>query len=163
MKMEDLKRPTIYVLVGLPGSGKSTWIRNKEDAENFVIVSSDDEIDAYAKSVGKTYSEVFDSQIKSATKMMNAKFDDAIAQHKNIIWDQTNMTSKKRKAILSRVPNVYKKVAVVFQVDDNELADRLKYRAEKEGKYIPQHVLNSMRVSFEMPSRSEGFHHIETV
>lgn len=163
MKLSTIKtQPTIYVLVGLPASGKSTWIRENMDPQNFVIVSSDDEIDKHAKSKGLTYSDVFDSYIKTATKIMNETFRVAISERKSIIWDQTNMTIKKRKNILSQVPRNYGKIAVVFRIDDDELDRRLLKRAQDEGKHIPQHVIQSMAKSFEMPTTEEGFDKVIT-
>lgn len=159
MKISDIKKkPVAYILVGLPGSGKSTWMRNLMSSdEEYVVVSSDDEIEKYAKSKGLTYSDVFDEYVKTATSLMNHKFKEAIQNNMNIIWDQTNMNSKKRRSILQQLSQRYRKVAVVFQVDDSELDRRLKKRAQEEGKHIPNHVIDSMRRSFEMPSRSEGF------
>ena len=68
MKLENIlnlsedysHHPVAYILIGLPGSGKSTWIRNNQTKDDFVVISSDDEIEKYAKSQSKTYSEVFE-------------------------------------------------------------------------------------------------------
>jgi predicted kinase len=158
MKIQDFyKQPVAYVLVGLPGSGKSTWMRSMLANGNYVIISSDNEIEEYAKSVGLTYSDVFDEYIKTATSNMNAKFKDAVANNKNIIWDQTNMSVKKRKSILQQIPKQYKKIAVVFQLEREELQKRLDKRAELEGKHIPMHVIDNMERSFEIPTVAEGF------
>lgn len=165
MKNSSLQHNSVvYVLVGPPGSGKSTWMRSlMSNGDVYVVVSSDEEIEAYAKSKGLTYSDVFDSYIKTATNLMKSKFNEAIKDGQNIIWDQTNMTAKKRASILQKIPKRYKKVAVVFQVDDVELQRRLAHRAITEGKFIPKHVIDSMQRSFEMPTLQEGFDEIITV
>jgi hypothetical protein len=62
--------PTVYVLVGVPGSGKSTWIKNQDWAQDCVVVSTDDFVEDYAKEVGSTYSEVFDDYMPTAVKLM---------------------------------------------------------------------------------------------
>lgn len=163
MKLTEIlnkTQPIAYILVGLPGSGKSTWMRSINQSDNFVIVSSDDEIERHAKSKGLTYSNVFDSYVKTATSLMNAKFKEAVAANQNIIWDQTNMTSKKRKGILQQIPRNYTKIAVVFQIDEQELERRLAKREQDEGKAIPKHIIYSMAKSFEMPSTTEGFDQI---
>lgn len=163
MKISDLNsKPTAYILIGLPGSGKSTWIRKfmKEHPEDYVVISSDDEIDAYAKSNGLTYSEVFDSYIKTATNIMKSKFNEAIKLRKNIIWDQTNLTIKKRASILHQIPKEYKKIAVLFQIKNDILYKRLEDRAKREGKYIPQHVIDNMKKTFQMVTPQEGFDEI---
>ena len=37
--------PTVYVLVGIPGSGKSTWISQQDWAKDCVIASTDNSIE----------------------------------------------------------------------------------------------------------------------
>lgn len=157
MLLEDLQ-PEIIVLVGLPGSGKSTWIKNtlaKSDLD-YVVVSSDDEIERMAAADGKTYDDVFQKYIGRATGMMKQNFKDAVNNGRSIIWDQTNMSPKKRRGILQQVPSNYRKIAVAFEVDDEELNRRLTKRAET-GKTIPPHVIKSMAKSYVPPSKAEGF------
>jgi predicted kinase len=162
MKLSNIKntQPVIFVLVGLPGSGKSTWMRNIMQGGNYVVVSSDDEIEKYARDNNSTYSEVFNSYVKTATTLMNQKFKAAVESKSDIIWDQTNMSAKKRRTILQQVPKNYKKVAVVFQIDRQELQRRLDKRAADEGKHIPAHIIDSMERTFEMPTVGEGFNEI---
>ena len=47
----------LYVLVGVPGSGKSTWVKNQKWANDCVVVSTDEFVEDYAKECGLTYSE----------------------------------------------------------------------------------------------------------
>lgn len=164
MKLSDVnQRPEAFILVGLPGSGKSTWIRTAMNRDDYAVISSDDEIEKYAQSKGLTYSDVFQDYVKTATVKMNKNFDDAVKANRNIIWDQTNLTPKKRKSILQKLPKQYRKIAVVFTVDPDELQRRLDRRAQEEGKHIPQHIMTSMKSTFQMPTKDEGFHEIITV
>lgn len=162
MKLEDFRepiksQPVAYILVGLPGSGKSTWLRNKLQHENLMVVSSDDEIEKFAKTQGKSYSQVFDEYIKMATSNMYANLNSAIKDDISIAWDQTNLSLKKRKSILQKIPKHYKKVAVIFDIDDQVLTDRLYNRAKIEGKYIPNHVIERMKSTYVKPTTTEGF------
>ena len=145
--------PIFYMLTGVVASGKSTWCANSDiDAE---YVSSDFWIDKYAASIGQTYSEVFDSYIKTATQYMHESVQDAVKHNRNIIWDQTNLTPKSRKSKLAMIPDHYEKIAVAFPVPEMvELSRRLESRP---GKHIPVHVVESMINNYVLPTLEEGF------
>lgn len=158
MKINELtnnKLPEIVIMIGLPGSGKSTLIKRKYP--NHVIVSSDDIIEDFAAKDGKTYDEVFSKYIGAATGIMKNNFDAAIKSNMDIVWDQTNLSEKKRRGILSKVPNHYKKVAVVFNIPDKLRYERMGFR---KGKSIPPDVIKSMEKSFQYPNKGEGFDEI---
>lgn len=149
----------IYIMVGLPGSGKST-IRNDYVSENTVILSTDDYIEKMAKNEGKVYGDVFQKYIGESTKRMKQAFKNAISEGKDIISDQTNLTSKKRKSLLSQVSSDYKKIAIFVNTDYNEIIKRLEKRENETGKSIPVSVLNSMKDKLTAPTFSEGFDEI---
>lgn len=160
MKVENqITKPKIYVLVGLPGSGKSTWIKNnrKNIGENAAIVSSDDYIDMKAAEEGKTYSQAYSDHIGGATMHAKKTFSEAVKEGRNIVVDQTNMGTKRRKTWLSQVGNKYEKIAVVFDVPERELFERLNDRAQKTGKIIPMKVIDEMASRYNPPSKEEGF------
>lgn len=155
-----MNRPQLIVMVGLPGSGKDYWIKNflaKESDRDWYIASSDYYIEAIAAERGKTYSEVFDSAIKEASRRMEAGVNAAIRSGINVIWNQTNMSPGKRRGILSRFPKTYYKKAVVITSNPEIHAKRLKDRAASTGKNIPPHVLDSMRKTYAIPTIEEGF------
>lgn len=155
--------PTLYMLIGVPGSGKSTWIKS-HDWDNTVIISTDDIIDRRAAQQGKTYSDVFQSEIKSASAEMEQNLKQAIKADKNIIWDQTNLTPNARRAKLAKVPSKYKKVAVFFKTpSDAILYNRLTKRATDSGKHIPRNIVMGMMSQLTPPSTDEGFDEIVTV
>lgn len=143
-----------YQLIGVPGSGKSTWIGNQDWAKNCVIVSTDNHVEMYAKSVGKTYNEVFKDYMPTATSLMIKDVVDAREQGKDIIWDQTSTTVKSRQRKFNMLHD-YMHIAVVFQTPDlPELNRRLSLRP---GKNIPSHVMVQMISGFQMPTMDEGF------
>jgi len=154
--------PTLYMMIGVPGSGKSTWIANQNfDWNKTMVVSTDAIIDQRAAAQGKTYSEVFQNEIKGATAQMNANLKNAIANNMDIVWDQTNLTAKSRQGKLSQIPKNYRKVAVFFNTpNEKELQRRL---GNRPGKTIPTNVVQSMMSQLEMPSKSEGFDEVITV
>jgi predicted kinase len=152
--------PKIYVLIGPPASGKSTWTKNFLSSNpDYVVISSDDIIEKHAAANGLNYTQAFDKFSGFAISEMKKEATNAFAEKRNIIWDQTNMSAKKRKGILDRAVG-YIKIAVDFDIPDAEVNRRLKDREEKTGKHIPQHVMKSMYASYQPPSRAEGFDQI---
>lgn len=152
-------KPIAYFLIGLPGSGKSTWSKPLLDSGQYDLISTDFFIDQYAKSVGKTYTDVFKEYIKEAEKITKEYIDEVVDGRRNLIWDQTNTTAKSRKQKLDKLDG-YVKIAVVFSISEQTQAERLKKRDEDIGKAIPANILKSMRDHFEHPTLDEGFSQI---
>ena len=146
-----------YQLVGVPASGKSTWVKNQDWAVLCVHVRTDKWVDLYAESVGKTYSEVFDEYMPTAVDLMAKEVIAAREMGRDIIWDQTSTGVKARARKFNMLPD-YEHIAVVFKTPEaDELARRL---ASRPGKNIPDHVMRSMINNFEIPSLDEGFSQI---
>lgn len=149
-----MRKPKLYVLVGVPGAGKSTWIANQAWAKKCVVISTDDIVEAYAASIGQTYSDVFKEYMPTAVKLMTEQVIAARKKKVDIIWDQTSVSVGSRKKKLKMLPNYYK-IAVVFPTPDaEELQRRLDNRPEKN---IPKQAMNSMIANFVMPVEEEGF------
>ena len=146
--------PTLYMLIGVPGSGKTTWI--KKNTHDAVVLSTDNYIERAAEKQGKTYSEVFQDTIGYATEQMEKDLLQAVRNERDIIWDQTNLTAKARKGKFSRIPKSYRKVGVFFSVPQ-DLRDRL---ASRPGKTIPEPVIISMINQLQPPTKEEGFDEI---
>ena len=153
--------PKIIILIGLSGSGKTVWTENfLKTHDNYVVVSSDDIIQKKADSLGKTYSEIFDTSIEAAEQEFKNNLRNSIEKRENIIVDRTNITKKARRRVLSIVPKEYEKIAVTFSVNDAELKTRLLQREFKTGKHIPDFVISDMRTRYQEPDSSEGFSEI---
>jgi len=142
----------LYMLIGVPGSGKSTWIGEQYWASDCVLVSTDKLIDLEAGRQGKTYNDVFKDYISEATRLMNEDIQAAVEAGRDIIWDQTNTSRKSRKAKLAQVPG-YHKIAIVFDTpDEDEWQRRLDSRP---GKSIPRAVLKAMADGLQLPTEDE--------
>lgn len=144
----------LYCLVGVPGSGKSTWVQSQDCTREYAYISTDKYIDEYAALEGKTYNDVFNFYIPVATTKMEQDVVSASNKGVDIIWDQTSINKKSRKRKIRMLPDYYK-IAIVFNTpDDDELNRRLQSRP---GKSIPGNVLQSMKQNYETPTLEEGF------
>lgn len=147
-------KPKCYQLIGVPASGKSTWIKNQIWALGLTVVSTDPFVEDYARSQGKTYSEVFTEYMPRAVELMINQVINAREHNHTIIWDQTSTTLASRIRKFNMLPN-YEHIAVVFETPSRiELKKRLDNRP---GKEIPWVVIEGMLASFEEPSLDEGF------
>ena len=151
--------PVYVMLIGVPGSGKSTFIKQYFDDklchEDYLYYSSDAEIEALAYMFGKTYNEIFSSHIAEVTGACEDYLVYAFEHGMSVFDDHTNISAKKRKAKLNKVPDDYTKIAFVFGTPEyNEWRRRLDGRP---GKTIPNNVLESMLTNYTNPSYDEGF------
>jgi predicted kinase len=152
----------MLMLIGLPASGKSTFrsqfesnVReNLGSMEGFYVMSSDDLVEDYALTLGKTYNEVFaDEQLRDLIMLeVNTKFDLAVRMGKTIIIDRTNMSVKSRRAYVD---------AMVFARPMTDAAHvEWNRRLDRPGKTIPTHVLIDMFRSYVRPTTEEGFDNV---
>jgi predicted kinase len=142
------------MLIGVPGSGKSTWTKSQDWTKDLPVISSDRFIDEHAERVNKTYNEVFDEYAPIAMKLMDNQARVCHANQVDCIWDQTNTSAKSRKAKLA-VLKGYTAIAVVFRTPEKAEHDRR--LASRPGKSIPDHVMKSMIENLQEPTDEEGF------
>jgi len=143
------------MLVGIPGSGKSTWRKLHHD--NFIVLSTDDYIDRVAMSNSISYTEAFKDAIGRATTAMENSIKDALSAKMNVIFDQTNVTRKTRaKKLKPFLDAGYKCDAYYFESKFSlEQVNEL-----RTDKIIPSHIYYNMLHDLEIPSVEEGFDYV---
>ena len=149
--------PKLYMLIGVPCSGKSSWHCNQEWLQDAVYISTDKHVDTHAKILDKTYSEVFTDFMSSAVQMMVAEVELAREAGRDIVWDQTSTTIESRTRKFNMLPDYYA-IAVVFRTPPrDELDVRL---SSRPGKHIPKLVIDGMIKNWDEPEIDEGFREI---
>jgi predicted kinase len=148
------KTKEFVMLVGLPYSGKSTLIQTS-NLRDYTLVSSDAEVQAYAKSLGKTYNDVFKDYIDQAMANAQKTMQDAFREGKNVVLDQTNLTVASRRKKLAQVPKDYRRTCIVVEAPSKEELD--KRIEERTSHRIPNFVLDNMRKMYQYPTLDEGF------
>ena len=154
--------PRCYMLIGLPGSGKSTVCEELlKDIPDIVVVSTDEYIEKYAKERGKKYEEVYREVGEDAQKWMNVRIRQLMNEKKNFIWDQTNVFKSARKKKISMLEqNKYEVVAVALYLSEEELGKRLSNRVAQGGKKISYKIIQDMKEAYELPTYDEKFKEI---
>lgn len=162
-----MSNPICTVMVGLPAMGKSTLVTFEELLYEKInlplfVYSTDNILERIANQLGKTYNDVFEKHIKSATAEADIDLAYAIKERQDVIWDQTNLGAGKRRKIINRMRQAGYQVRCVCIVPPeaghiSDLKD-WKYRLDnRPGKTIPDDILSNMHKSFVVPTIEEGF------
>lgn len=139
--------PSLYIMCGLPCSGKSTFART---ISGFRILSSDDYIEQRARELQKTYNEVFDETIQQANQ---AFFQDVFKEAKlqnNIIIDRTNLTRSTRQKFIK----IFQQHEPTIFYFDTPI-EVIKKRNNRPGKFISDEIINSMLKTLQQPTEEE--------
>jgi len=142
---------TLYITVGLPGSGKSTYVKNFIKDKDIEYLSSDSLRAVYGKSEeDQTVTPLVFGHIKR-------KVDEFLKDGKNVLVDATSVNRKERSDYINTAKKYGAKVvAIVFKMDRQGLIDRNKKRGEQGGRVVPDWVIDKMLKKFAEPSYDEG-------
>ena len=149
--------PKCTLLVGVPGSGKSTWLlENRPKGTATWVASTDNIIQGLADDYGFTYSDIFTDTIRFAEKAMYSALEYAASCGYDIYVDRTNMTAWSRKRFIEKLkPLGYEFECVVFPTPE---PDEWKRRLDsRPGKTIPQEAIDRMIKGYDTPTEAEGF------
>lgn len=140
--------------MGLPASGKSTWTQTHK-SENEVVISSDAiRAEVFGDVNDQTHNaEVFNLMMKRTCDALKARID--------VIYDATNLNSKRRANLIREVEQRCKGITVyfrcvIFAVDWDECIKR----NEARERTVPLNAMKRMLSSFQPPWWSEGWDEI---
>lgn len=140
----------LYLLCGIPGSGKTTWARHQIKSSADILLSRD-EVRFALLEEGEEY---FNKE-KTVFKLWVNQIIEAINNEniKNIYADATHLNEASRNNLLSKLPQEKIKVInVVFLVP---LSICLERNAQRTGRaLVPQDVIENMWKRFNPPKRN---------
>ncbi len=140
----------MYMMIGLPASGKSTIAKELSKSEEAIIVSSDE--------IRKGFGDINDqSQNEKVFEEVEKRIKEGLLNG-NVIYDATNINYKKRRAFLQKLNKMeVKKIAILVATPYEECLQR---NAQRERK-VPEEVIKRMYFNFYIPQYYEGFDDIQ--
>lgn len=149
-----MNRPTIVLLVGPCGCGKTTYALKYIEQHNNTIHLSSDKIREELwgdEAIQGDNNEVF--------RLLQSRAIDALNNGYNVVYDCTNMTRKDRACIISVCPKFAKIEAHVIFAPIETCIERDATRDRTVGKY----VIDRMLKRFQAPYYDEGIDEIKVV
>ena len=158
--IKEMKNKKLFLMCGIPASGKSTWIQNyktsiegntdvvSRDQIRFSLVKEDEEYFSKEKEVFRTFIDTI-------------KKDIADPCVDNIIVDATHINPRSRAKTLNCIGKDLKGVDVYAVVLKVPLKTCLERNAKREGRAcVPVSAIEGMYSVYEDPSIEEGFKEI---
>lgn len=145
----------LYLMCGVPGSGKSTYLKNNVIENEFTVIISRDKI---RFSIVKPDEPYFSHEDEVCEKFWTA-INEALAANKTVWVDQTSLTPKARKWLLQHIKG-YEHANIVWI--DEDLETCLKRNELRRGTraYVPRSAIRRMYLQFIKPSLDEDFDNI---
>ena len=139
-------KPVFLMVVGLPGSGKSTYI--EKYYSNYHVHSSDairEELsgDVNNQDINKQVFSTLHKRVK----------EDLVAGY-NVVYDATNISWKRRKAFLQELKNINCHKECVLMATPFELCVQ---RNNGRDRVVPYFVIERMYKNFDIPWYNEGW------
>ena len=146
--------PTLTLLIGPPGSGKTTYTKNYvHKYRNDVVHLSSDKIrqEIYGD-------EAIQGNPEEVFGLMRARALDFLDKGTSVIWDATNMSRKDRASIISVCP---KYVQINASIIWCPISNCIKHDLQR-GRTVGKEVIDRMLKKFQAPWYDEGFSLIDT-
>ena len=144
-------KPELLMLVGLPGSGKSTYLK-KYFNQNLRVHSSDA---IREELTGSAETQDINAQV---FELLHKRVREDLKNGISCVYDATNISWKRRKAFLNSLNGIdcwkiCHVIATPYEVclTQNKMRERV----------VPSHIIKRMYMNFDIPFYNEGWDNIE--
>lgn len=146
----------IIMLIGIPGSGKTTYSKDLAKEYNAEVISSDRVRQTY---IGIEEKDVFPTVYKLTVEELK--------EGRNVILDATHITPKVRKRSFDALDAYgisYEKVAIYVDTPVEECIKRVEKRNQDPNElFLPLEVIESYGKNIIPPTEEEGFVEIRII
>lgn len=140
--------PNFFMMVGLPGSGKSSFIKTLMIQDRLSVHSSDElRVEMFGD---------IDEQTKNHLlfKELHKRIINDLKAGKHTLFDATNINKKQRKRFLNLISSIdCKTICVFMNTDIGECKRRNQLRERK----VPDHVIMRMADQLQIPDYHEDW------
>jgi predicted kinase len=147
-------QPKLIVMVGISGSGKSTFANGLKTSMNAEVVSTDD---IRLELTGNAEDQTQNGRVFGVAKK---RVNDLLAQGKNAVIDATSLSPKDRKEWV-QIGKSNDAEITAYVVNTNSVT--AKKRNAGRVRKVPEWVIDKQIAKFSVPNSSEGFDKIVTV
>jgi predicted kinase len=157
------KKYTMYILVGPPNAGKSSFVTSYKKPA--IIVSRDRCIEKIGEKYNKnSYDEAYaymkkDENIKNEVDRLDNSIKEMAKESKtkDIIIDNPNLKSKRRRDWINQKKDTHNIIIILFLTPYDKLITRSKDRSKKDNKTVSQREIINKLKTFNYPLKNEGF------
>lgn len=149
-----MNKPILAVMVGISGSGKSTYANGLKTSLNAQLVETD------AIRLELTGDAEDQSQNARVFEIARKRVNDILAQGKNAIIDATSLSIRDRKDWIDIAKNNDAEVRAYFIDTPVSIC---KSQNEKRKRKVPEWVIDKQAAKLYAPTKVEGFDSVTVV
>lgn len=143
----------MYISIGIPASGKSTYMLLMAHKNKATYVSSDA---IRHELLGSEESQENNNLI---FETMNKRARDSLKEGIDVFYDAMNLSRKRRKGLMSQMPKDTEFISIYFHTTLEESM----YRNNKRDRIVPEYVIEKAYKSMEIPIVNEGYSRVEII
>ena len=143
-------KPTLYILCGAPGCGKSTFAKQfnsdfvkwiSRDEIRFQFIKSDEDYFSHEREVFRHYSKLI---------------ADTLAEGKNVLADATQLNTASRKKLTTAIDLNFTEYSIVYVIFTASAETCIKHNKNREGRaLVPEDIIHRMRASLTIPNHED--------
>lgn len=146
---------TLYFLVGIPASGKTTWSEEKIKSDGNIVHLSSDLLRV------ELYNNINDREHNSEVfNIMNKRTKDYLKNGVSVIYDATNISSKRRVNFVGELKKINCKKVCVYFAENPNICINNDYNRDRQ---VGDGVIENMYKNLQIPMYHEGWDEIVVI